>query len=284
MFKFKSILIIIFVLCFFSVFALADGSDSESVQASSMRLMQTEGNVTLTDQNGAKLALRNRMRLYSGCGISTEKESRAGILLDDAKAVTIAESSAAVISQEGKKLEIAVNSGKMFFEVSKPLESDESFEIRTSTMVLGIRGTSGCVEAISDSETLVTLITGHAEITCFAGDVVTIEAGQQVRIVKNTDGSCGDQYVDLTDEYAAEILDNLQWMKEEHHGAIWEAWKELGGLKRSGVGDNQTPVSKNEDSVIEDSVIENIDYPGDDIGPDGPFAYYDPDTGDIHGE
>ena len=39
-------------------------------------------------------------------------------------------------------------------------------------------------------------------------------------------------------------------------------------MKRSGVGDNQTPVSKNEDSVMD-----NIDYPGDDIGPDGPFTY-----------
>ena len=125
--NFKSILIIILILCFSGVFALADGSDSESVQASSMRLMQTEGNVTLTDQGGAKLALRNRMRLYSGCEISTEEQSRAGILLDDAKAVTISESSSAVITQEGKKLEIAVNSGKMFFDVSKPLESDESF-------------------------------------------------------------------------------------------------------------------------------------------------------------
>ena len=277
--KFKSILIIILILCFSGVFALADGSDSESVQASSMRLMQTEGNVTLTDQGGAKLALRNRMRLYSGCEISTEEQSRAGILLDDAKAVTISESSSAVITQEGKKLEIAVNSGKMFFDVSKPLESDESFEIRTSTMVLGIRGTAGCVEAVNDAETLVTLISGHAEITCFAGDVVTIEAGQQVHIVKNADGSCDDQYVDLSDEYTAEILENLQWMKEEHHGAIWEAWKEHGGLKRSGVGDNQTPVSKKEDLKISDSennnsVMGNVDYPGDDIGPDGPFDYY----------
>ena len=33
----------------------------------------------------------------------------------------------------------------MFFEVTKPLNSDESFDIKTSTMTAGIRGTSGYV-------------------------------------------------------------------------------------------------------------------------------------------
>ena len=240
-----------------------------------MRLMQTEGNVTLTDHSGSKLALRNRMRLYSGCAVSTEEQSRAGILLDDAKAVTIAESSSAVINQEGKKLEIAVNNGKMFFDVSKPLEADESFEIRTSTMVLGIRGTAGCVEAVSENESLVTLITGHAEITCFAGDVVSIEAGQQVHITRQDDGSCEDQYVEFTEEQKENMLRDLEWIREEHHGAIWEALNEIGGMKRNGVGDNQMPVSKNEEKSDQkdSSFLLNTDYPGDDIGPDGPFSY-----------
>ena len=272
--KLRILVIIVLLLCFFGTIALAEDNSSESVQASSMRLMQTEGKVTLTDQNGEKLALRNRMRLYSGCEVSTEEQSRAGILLDDAKAVTIAESSSAVINQEGKKLEIAVNNGKMFFDVSKPLEADESFEIRTSTMVLGIRGTSGCVEAFSENESLVTLITGYAEITCFAGDVVSIEAGQQVRITRQDDGSCEDQYVEFTEEQKENMLRDLEWIREEHHGAIWEALNEIGGMKRNGVGDNQIPVFK------EDLSAENNTSPYK-LLPDG--YYYDPDTGDIHG-
>ena len=279
--KFRIILITILILCLFSTIALADSTENESAQASSMRLMQTEGNVTLKDQNGAKLAIRNRMRLYSGSEISTEEQSRAGILLDDAKAVTIAESSSALITQEGKKLEIAVNSGKMYFDVSRPLESDESFEIRTSTMVLGIRGTSGCVEALSDAETLVTLITGHAEITCFAGDIVTIEGGQQVLIVRNSDGSCDDQYVELSEEQAADMIQNIKWSTEEHHGAIWEALNDFGGLRGNGVGDNQIPSQTKEDSSAkEDIPAENNTSPYQQL-PDG--YYYDPDTGDIHG-
>ena len=258
--KIRISLITVLLLCFFGTFALAEGNSSESVQASSMRLMQTEGNVTLTDHSGSKLALRNRMRLYSGCAVSTEEQSRAGILLDDAQAVTIAESSSAVINQEGKKLEIAVNNGKMFFDVSKPLEADESFEIRTSTMVLGIRGTAGCVEAVSENESLVTLITGHAEITCFAGDVVSIEAGQQVHITRQDDGSCEDQYVE---EQKENMLRDLEWIREEHHGAIWEALNEVGGMKRNGVGDNQIPVNK------------TTDIPATSPGLNGPY-YYDP--------
>ena len=269
--KIRISLITVLLLCFFGTFALAEGNSSESAQASSMRLMQTEGNVTLTDHSGSKLALRNRMRLYSGCAVSTEEQSRAGILLDDAKAVTIAESSSAVINQEGKKLEIAVNNGKMFFDVSKPLEADESFEIRTSTMVLGIRGTAGCVEAVSENESLVTLITGHAEITCFAGDVVSIEAGQQVHITRQDDGSCEDQYVEFTEEQKENMLRDLEWIREEHHGAIWEALNEVGGMKRNGVGDNQIPVNK------------TTDIPATSPGLNGPY-YYDPDTGEILGE
>ena len=273
--KLRIIVVTVLLLCFFGTIALAEGNSSESVQASSMRLMQTEGNVTLTDHSGSKLALRNRMRLYSGCAVSTEEQSRAGILLDDAKAVTIAESSSAIINQEGKKLEIAVNNGKMFFDVSKPLEADESFEIRTSTMVLGIRGTAGCVEAVSENESLVTLITGHAEITCFAGDVVSIEAGQQVHITRQDDGSCEDQYVEFTEEQKENMLRDLEWIREEHHGAIWEALNEVGGMKRNGVGDNQMPVSNNEEisDQKDSSFLLNTDYPGDDIGPDGPFSY-----------
>ena len=271
--KLRLFILVLVILCFFGIFAMAENNESESVQASSMRLMQTEGNVTLTDHDGAKLSVRNRMRLYSGCEINTEDKSRAGILLDEAKAVTIAESSTAVINQDGKKLEIAVSSGKMFFDVSKPLESDESFEIRTSTMVLGIRGTSGCVESVSVNETLVTLITGHAEITCFAGDVVTIEAGQQVRIVKKDDGSCCDEYIELTEKNAANMIENINWMKVEHHGAIWEAWKETGGMARSGIGDNQMPEIKNEEASAIEEDYPAMDFPGDDIGPDGPFSY-----------
>ena len=75
--KLRIIVVTVLLLCFFGTIALAEGNSSESVQASSMRLMQTEGNVTLTDQNGAILALRNRMRLYSGYTTATGKGSRA---------------------------------------------------------------------------------------------------------------------------------------------------------------------------------------------------------------
>lgn len=43
-------------------------------------------------------------------------------------------------------LELYVRSGSLFFDVTEPLEEDESMDIRTSTMAVGIRGTSGWVE------------------------------------------------------------------------------------------------------------------------------------------
>ena len=71
------------------------------------------------------------------------------------------------------------------------------------------------------------------------------------------------------------MLSDLEWIREEHHGAIWEALNEVGGMKRNGVGDNQIPVNK------EDLSAENKTSPYQ-LLPDG--YYYDPDTGEILGE
>lgn len=51
----------------------------------------------------------------------------------------------------------------MFFNVMKPLDENETMNIRTSTTVTGIRGTSGSVKAISDTHTQVTILEGHVQ-------------------------------------------------------------------------------------------------------------------------
>ena len=74
---------------------------------------------------------------------------------------------ATIIKRDGKKLELVVNSGGLFFNVTKPLEDDESMDIRTSTTICGIRGTCGWVEAHGDT-TYVGLFDGKVECTVTA--------------------------------------------------------------------------------------------------------------------
>ena len=117
------------------------------------------------------------------------KPKRAGISLDKTKTVTLDEDSAASLQSEGKNLGLKLESGAMYFSVSKPLEADENFEISTSTMVLGIRGTSGYVAAVSETESVVILTSGHALITAATGDEQEIAAGQRVLIRSTSSGA-----------------------------------------------------------------------------------------------
>ena len=166
------------------LFGLGCSVNAESItsaDATTMRLMRTDGTVLLADGSGS-LSVQEGMRLFSGYALSTEALSRAGIMLDDYKAVTLNELSKASLQEEGKKLELNLENGAMYFSVSKPLDADESYSIRTSTMVLGIRGTSGYVAAVSETESIVILTSGHALITAVTGDEQEIAAGQCVTI------------------------------------------------------------------------------------------------------
>ncbi len=162
-----------------------------SVESSEMRLVRTEGTVTLTEEDATPIPVRQDMRLFSGNVISTEEASRAGISLDEAKAVTLGALSQADIYQDGRKLVMGLQRGELYFSVSKPLDEDESFEINTSTMTMGIRGTAGYVSAEDDSRFSVILTCGKAELSAseefsaslLPGIVYTVEvAGDEVHM------------------------------------------------------------------------------------------------------
>jgi ferric-dicitrate binding protein FerR (iron transport regulator) len=186
-----------------------DGENVAAAEANSMRLMRAEGNVTLTDGTGAVIAIRETMRLYSGNAVSTETESRAGISLDDTKAVTVGENSSVSLRQDGKKLELDLESGAMYFSIAKPLEAEESFTIRTSDMLLGIRGTAGQVEKTGETETAVILASGHALISAATGEEQAIRAGQRVVITQSASGAQFTVSEITPEEYPDLLLEEL---------------------------------------------------------------------------
>ena len=135
-------------------------SAADTAVGVTLRLEKTEGTVTVKNASGRKQTIRDGMRLYSGTTIKTDKESYAYISLDSGKAVKLGASSEGEVRRSGKKLELNLISGELFFDVSIPLEEDESLNIRTSTMVTGVRGTVGYVRVIDAFHSEVALLEG----------------------------------------------------------------------------------------------------------------------------
>lgn len=160
-----------------------------TARATTMKLEKTTGTVTLKTQNGTARKITDGMRLYNGNTLQTGADSYAYVSLDSSKAVKMDENSQATLRQNGKDLELLVKSGKLFFDVSVPLTSRENMNIRTSTMVTGIRGTCGVVEYVSPTvaklyllEGKVALNDGEKTVMVYGGQVATVELKSESQI------------------------------------------------------------------------------------------------------
>lgn len=161
----------------------ACGGKNEAV-ATTMHLARTEGQVGVSDDAGKDVALLENLGLYSGYGVDTAHESFAWINLDDVKLTKMDQRSEIAIRKEGKKLEIEVKSGSLFFNITEPLADDETMNIRTSSMAVGIRGTCGWVEAPDGAHMNLYLLEGSVE--CSTGAQTSwVNAGEMAAMTEN---------------------------------------------------------------------------------------------------
>ena len=137
-----------------------------SASAAAMSLAKAEGTVGIADGDGKSVPVSEDRSLYSGYQVGTEAKSHAWISLDDVKLVKMDEESAIELRKENRNLEIFVNSGQLFFNITEPLEEDETLDIRTSTMTVGIRGTCGWVSVLEEGHMQVCVLEGkvHCEV------------------------------------------------------------------------------------------------------------------------
>ena len=162
------------------------------VSATTMKVIKVEGVVSL-ENNGKQAEPKIDQKILNGNKLSTGDLSLASISLDDVKIVTLDESSSAEFTQEGKKLALNLTEGNIFFNVKEHLADDESFIISTSTMVVGIRGTSGYVSAgDSGVETLIitdgkVTVTGINPLNGEREDI-DVNAGEKLTVTVVTDG------------------------------------------------------------------------------------------------
>ena len=116
-----------------------------NILATTMRLLKVEGTVNIEDSTGTVKPVIDNIRFTSGDTISTGSDGLASIGLDDTKIVTLQNDSSAEFIKNGKQIELKLKQGGVFFEVTEKLSDDETYEIETSNMTVGIRGTSGYV-------------------------------------------------------------------------------------------------------------------------------------------
>ena len=191
---------------------------NNNIQATTMRILRYEGTVNL-QEDGILKTIKENLRLKNGNVIETQAESLVAISLDDAKVVTLDEQSSADFNQSGKYLTLNLQRGSLYFDVQKPLADDENFDIATSTMVVGIRGTSGWVSVEGGVERLI-LGDGHVHIigtNPVTGEVkeIDVNPGQRVTVYlynDRTEDSIMFLVEDITErdlpEFVLEVLRN----------------------------------------------------------------------------
>ena len=160
-------------------------------RATTMRLAATTGSrVTLKTISGSTRRITKGMRLYNGNVIETGTGSYAYISLDSSKAVKLDANAKVQVRQDGKQLKLLVSKGKLFFNVSVPLKAGESLDVQTSTMVTGVRGTCGVIEAVSADTASVYLLEGELSINwknpgTGETEPVSLKSGEKLTLSKN---------------------------------------------------------------------------------------------------
>ena len=182
--------------------------------AAAMQLAKTEGVVAISNNRGRSVSLIEKMRLYSGYHVETEEASYAWIDLDSTKLNKLDALSEVEIRKSGKQLELLLNEGNIFFNVTEPLEDGESLNIRTSTIVVGIRGTCGWVKIIDQWTVEVCILEGT--VTISVTDPVTgqtkedtLSAGERARCVVYPQDRDGDKCDILRDRFQREDIDGF---------------------------------------------------------------------------
>ncbi len=163
------------------------------MSAVTIRLSDYTGEISLTDKAGKDIPVSEDKRLSDGNTLSTYEESRARVLLDEDRAVTLMELSSALFRGKGKKLALELSEGSLFFNIEKPLGDDEAFEISTSTMIIGIRGTSGFVDTDENGNEVLYMTSGKVSVTVTDpgsddDETEKVKAGEKLTVIITEDG------------------------------------------------------------------------------------------------
>ena len=177
------------VLILILLMALATADAAESYSAQSMRLLRYDGDVIIEDASGEPRFVTENVRFASGEAMRTGEDSHASVGLDDTKIVTLDAESRAEFLKQGNSVHMNLTEGSIFLDVQEKLDENETFDIQTSTMTVGIRGTIVFVSVDTEADgapgatTTLGVLEGAAQVNYQDADgtrrLLEVPAGQK---------------------------------------------------------------------------------------------------------
>ena len=209
-----------------------------SYLATTMRLIRTQGDVRIISaEGGSKPAAKNK-RFESGDMLVTGvSDSLASVSLDDSKIVTLQTDSKAEFIKKSKQIELKLTKGALFFEVVQKLNADESFEIKTSTLTAGIRGTSGYIYYDEQGRDSITVTDGTVIITAVNPDTgeikyAEVKGGQRLTVILYNDRTTDSIDFEIEDLKEEDLNDFILKMLVENDKLLDKVCNETGWDKQ----------------------------------------------------
>ena len=121
--------------------AVCGTARAEDYSAANMRLLHYEGEVEILDASGNPRFIMENARFASGEAMRTGPQSSASVSLDATKILTLDADSRVGFFQQGGAMVLKLEKGALFLDVQEQLGENETLDIQTSNMTVGIRGT-----------------------------------------------------------------------------------------------------------------------------------------------
>ena len=173
-----------------------------SYLAKTMKLVRAEGTVKIEKEGGKLKPISKNSRFESGEALFTGLDGLATVSLDDTKFVTLQPDSRVEFSKVNKQLGLKLTKGGMFFEVTEKLKDGEIFEIKTSTMTAGIKGTSGYFGLDADGNETLTVTDGKLIISAINPETgerkyAEVSGGQRITVYLYSDSNNEHDTIEL---------------------------------------------------------------------------------------
>ena len=134
-------LIVLLAALLLALLPMCGALAEDEYEAQSMRLLHYEGEVEILDANGKPRFVMENARFKSGEAMRTGEASTASVSLDATKIVTMDQQSLLEFIKQGNHMLLTLKEGTLLLDVQKKLDENESLDVETSTLTVGIRGT-----------------------------------------------------------------------------------------------------------------------------------------------